>query len=114
MVGDLISIHRLLTSEGLDMSGENFETHMELLGRLIFLHMKVVQCILGGLISCHLRGSSAGLGDDESIPHLLGICDVKEWSTSQLIHSSLQEPNAARLRCLSNTSLGVRLFGSMG
>src|ERR1041385_7767212 len=42
-VGDLISIQRFLTCEGLDMSGENFETHMKLLGRLIFLHVKVVQ-----------------------------------------------------------------------
>src|ERR1041384_2634810 len=79
------------------MSGETFETHMELLGRLIFLHMKVMQCILGSFISCHLEGSGAGLGDEKSIPHFLGVCDVKEWCTSQLIHSSFQEPNSRKV-----------------
>src|SRR4051812_13985948 len=79
------------------MSGENFETHLELFGRLIFLHVDIMQGILGGLISFHLEGSGAGLGDEKSIPHILGICDVKEWSTSQLIHSSLQEPNCGKI-----------------
>src|ERR1041385_9262527 len=93
-VGDLISIQRFLTCEGLDMSGENFETHMELLGRLIFLHVKVVQCILGGLTSCHLKRTGAVLGNEKSIPHLLGIGDMEKWCSCQLIHSSFQEPNS--------------------
>src|SRR4051812_19838636 len=96
-IGDLIPIQILLTSERLNMSGENFETHMELLGGLIFLHMKVMQCILGSFISCHLEGSAAGLGDEKSIPHFLCVCDVKEWCTSQLIHSSFQEPNSRKV-----------------
>src|SRR3954466_3226960 len=83
--GDLISIQRFLTCEGLDMSGENFETHMELLRRLVFLHVKVVQCILCGLISCNLKRTGAGLGNEKSILHLLGIGDMEKWCMSQLI-----------------------------
>src|SRR3954465_15812526 len=97
MVGNLISIQGFLTCEGLDMSGENFDTHMELLGRLIFLHVKVVQCILGGLISCHLKRPGAGLGNEKSMPHLLGIGDMKKWCTCQLIHSYFQEPNSSKV-----------------
>src|SRR4051812_21062286 len=96
-VGDLISIQGFLTCEGLDMRGENFEMHMELLGRLIFLHVKVVQCILCGLISCHLKRTDAGLGNGKSIPHLLGIGDMEKWCTCQLIHSSFQEPNGSKV-----------------
>src|SRR3954466_1986392 len=86
------------------MSGENFETHMELLGRLIFLHVEIMQGILGGLISCHLEGSGAGLGDEKGIPHLLGVCDVKEWCTGQLINSSFQEPNSRKVE------VSIKLF----
>src|SRR3954468_20999119 len=96
-VGDLISIQRFFTCEGLDMSRENLETHMKLLGRLIFLHVKVVQCILCGLVSCHLKRTGAGLGNEKSIPHLLGIGDMKKWCTCQLIHSSFQEPNSGKV-----------------
>src|SRR4051812_9199787 len=79
------------------MRGENFETHMELLGRIIFLHVKIVQCTLGGLISCHLEGSGSGFGNEKSIPHFFGICEVKEWCTSQFIHSLFQEPNSRKV-----------------
>ena len=95
--GDLIPIQRLLTCEGMDMCRENFETLMEVLGCLILLHMKVMQGILGSLISCHLKRVGTGLGSDEGFPKFLGICEVKIWSTSQLVHSSSQEAKNSKV-----------------
>src|ERR1041385_6667197 len=70
---------------------------MKLLGRLIFLHVKVVQCILCGLMSCHLKRAGAGLGNEKSVPHLLGIGDMEKRCTCQFIHSSFQEPNVRKV-----------------